>query len=183
MTIKIIIFFIASLGIIWVSRASLRDPRAHGFYRFWAWEMILSLFLLNVDHWIVDPFSVVHIIAWIFLFASLVPLIWGVQLFRKKGSQNEQRDDPALFGFEKTSNLITSGIYHYIRHPLYSSLLFLCWGILFKKITLLSLFLAALATLFLFITARIEEGENIRYFGETYQAYMQETKMFIPFIF
>jgi protein-S-isoprenylcysteine O-methyltransferase Ste14 len=40
-----------------------------------------------------------------------------------------------------------------------------------------------MATLFLAVTARIEEAEDIRFFGSAYQAYMKQTKMFIPFVF
>jgi protein-S-isoprenylcysteine O-methyltransferase Ste14 len=39
------------------------------------------------------------------------------------------------------------------------------------------------ATIFLILTAKIEEVENIAYFGEEYRAYMQKTRMFIPYIF
>lgn len=43
--------------------------------------------------------------------------------------------------------------------------------------------MALLATLFLTMTARIEEGENLRHFGLAYQAYMQRTRRFIPWLF
>jgi len=45
LTFKLIVFTLATLGIIYVSRLSLRHPRSHGFYRFFAWEAILALFL------------------------------------------------------------------------------------------------------------------------------------------
>ena len=35
------------------------------------------------------------------------------------------RENAALLELEKTSRLVTVGLYRYIRHPLYSSLLFL----------------------------------------------------------
>jgi protein-S-isoprenylcysteine O-methyltransferase Ste14 len=40
-----------------------------------------------------------------------------------------------------------------------------------------------MATSFLVATARIEEAEDIRFFGSAYQAYMKRTRMFIPFVF
>jgi protein-S-isoprenylcysteine O-methyltransferase Ste14 len=43
--------------------------------------------------------------------------------------------------------------------------------------------LALAATLFLVATARIEEAEDVRFFGAAYQEYMKQTKMFIPFLF
>ena len=46
---KSVIFLLATLGIGYISRASLLAPRSHGFYRFFAWEAILALTLLNLD--------------------------------------------------------------------------------------------------------------------------------------
>jgi protein-S-isoprenylcysteine O-methyltransferase Ste14 len=43
--------------------------------------------------------------------------------------------------------------------------------------------LALAATVFLVATARTDEAECIRFFGPSYQAYMKQTKMFLPFVF
>jgi len=180
---KIILFVFATIGIIWVSRSSLLDVQHHGFYRFFAWETILILFLMNLDYWFVDPFSLRQIISWSFLIFSLVLIVQGVQMFRKKGYINQDRDDPKLVGVEKTTALVTSGMFHYIRHPFYSSLLFLGWGILLKNVNWIGLILGVINTILLVITAQKEERENIRYFGERYQEYMKQTKMFVPYIF
>ena len=181
-TIKLIILVAGTIGIVWVSRSSLRDVRSHGFYRFFAWETILILFVYNANYWFIDPFSLRQIIAWTLLITSLVLIILGVRSFRRKGEISQERDDPALVGIEKTTALVTSGVYAYIRHPFYSSLLFLAWGIFFKSITWIGLTLALLATAFLILTARTEETENIQFFGDEYQEYMTRTKMFIPFV-
>lgn len=183
LAIKLIVFILASLGIIYVSRSSLRHPRTHGFYRFFAWEAILALFLLNIDHWFDNPSSPWQILSWIFLLVSLFLVIHGVQLLRQIGKPDQQRQDEALLGVEKTSQLVTTGAYRYIRHPMYSSLLFLTWGIFFKLPSLVGGILAAIATLFLILTAKAEETENIRYFGDSYIEYMRKTKMFVPYLF
>ncbi len=182
-TIQLIIFIVGTIVIVWASRSSLAQIQTHGFYRFFAWEIILVLFALNVRYWIKDPWSLRQITAWIFLLVSLVLIIQGVQRFRQSGRIDQNRDGPFLAGIEKTTELVTTGIYHYIRHPFYSSLLFLAWGILLKHITLTTAFLTLAATLFLIITARKEETENLEYFGENYRQYMKQTKMFIPFVF
>jgi protein-S-isoprenylcysteine O-methyltransferase Ste14 len=180
---KLVGFILATIGIIWVSRASLRDIRHHGFYRFFSWEIVLILFLMNVDDWFVDPFSLRQILSWSFLVISLVLISQGIWLFRKKGNIDSDRRDPALVGVEKTTKLVTTGVYHYIRHPFYSSLLSLGWGVLLKNPSWIGVLLALANTACLTVTAKIEEGENIQYFGDIYQAYMKQTKMFIPFIF
>jgi protein-S-isoprenylcysteine O-methyltransferase Ste14 len=180
---KIIIFVFATIGIVLVSHHALRDTQHHGFYRFFAWETILILFLKNVDDWFVNPFSFRQIISWSFLIVSLVLIYQGVQLFRRRGNIDQGRNDPALVGIEKTTELVTTRIYRYIRHPFYSSLLFLCWGIFLKNINWIGIILAVITTVFLVITARKEENENLKYFGEKYQEYMQQTKRFVPYLF
>jgi protein-S-isoprenylcysteine O-methyltransferase Ste14 len=180
---KLIIFVLASIGIIYVSRSSLRHPRSHGFYRFFAWETTLALALLNIDHWFDDPFSPWQIVSWLFLVVSLLLVILGVQLLRLVGKPDKHRQDENLYEVEKTSQLVTVGAYRYIRHPMYSSLLFLAWGIFFKLPSLVGGALAVMATIFLVLTARIEEAENIRFFGDSYVEYMRKTKMFVPYLF
>ncbi|MFQ6115414.1 MAG: methyltransferase family protein, partial [bacterium] len=107
----------------------------------------------------------------------------GVQLLYRKGKLDPKRSDSGLWGIERTTRLVTTGVYRYIRHPFYCSLLLLSWGILLKRVTWIGISLGVTTTIFLIITARKEEIENIQYFGEAYQEYMKHTKMFVPFIF
>lgn len=173
-----------SLLITAVSWKSLRAPRSHGFYRFFAWECILVLFLLNVNYWFVDPFAWHQLIAWALLLISFVPLGYGIHFLRTRGKPAARREgDNSLLAFEKTTSLVTTGIYKYIRHPLYSSLLLLAWGIFFKLPSLTGITLAAVTSVFLFATAKADEAECVQFFGSAYQDYMQHTKMFIPFLF
>jgi len=181
---KIIIFILSSLLLVYISRASLFKPRSHGFFRFFAWEAIVGLFLLNVEDWFRDPFAWNQIIAWILLFACIVPLVFGIQALKSRGKPAAKRvGDESLLAFEKTTQLITSGIYKYIRHPLYSSLFLLTWGIFFKSTSLASGALAALSTIFLVFTAKADEAECVQFFGSAYSKYMQKTKMFVPYVF
>jgi protein-S-isoprenylcysteine O-methyltransferase Ste14 len=181
---EVLIFAIGSAILFYISRASLRGPRSHGFYRFFVWEAILALFLLNVDSWFRDPFAPHQLLAWILLFASLIPLAFGAQALRTRGKPAANRKgDPSLLAFEKTTALVTSGIYHYIRHPLYSSLLLLAWGIFFKLPSWLGGILVSISTVFLVFTAKADEAECTKFFGPPYQEYMKKTKLFIPFVF
>jgi protein-S-isoprenylcysteine O-methyltransferase Ste14 len=107
----------------------------------------------------------------------------GVHLLRVIGKPNQNRSDQELLAFEKTSSLVTVGAYKYIRHPLYSSLLFLAWGAFLKDPSWLGILLVSLSSLFLLLTAKSDESECLRHFGNAYQTYMQDTKMFIPFLF
>ena len=104
-----------------------------------------------------------------------VPIILGVYLLRHAGKPTD--------ALEATTQLVKSGIYRFIRHPLYASLLFLGWGIFFKSPSLLEGCLAAVSTAFLYATARADEAECLVKFGEDYAEYMKKTRMFIPYIF
>jgi len=179
-----IIFATGTVFLVVISWKSLRKPRSHGYYRFFAWECILLLFVANKNYWFKNPFTWYQIIAWILLFASLIPLGFGFHLLRMRGKPTTQREgDESLLAFEKTTSLVTTGIYKYIRHPLYSSLLFLAWGIFFKLPSLTGIALTAVATAFLFATARADEAECIQFFGPQYIDYIKRTKMFIPKVF
>ena len=173
--LRIAIFVIASAAIAWLSWSSMHDRRSHGFYRFFAFEAILMLFLLNVGYWFSDAFSAHQIVSWVLLIASLFLVVKGFRLLRVVGKP----EGP----IEATTTLVTQGVYRYIRHPLYSSLLLLGWGIFFKRPSLPGGILVLALTLSLVATARVEEAENLHKFGQQYTAYARRTRMFIPFLF
>lgn len=178
----LIIFGILSIPPIVLSWRTLSETKSHGFYRFFSWECIIWLLVSNFKYWIQNPFSIQQIISWIFLFWSAYVVMAGVLLLKKSGKPHKERNDGMLFGFEKTSELVENGIYRYIRHPLYSSLLFLTWGIFLKNTTIQLLVISLLSTVFLYLTAIFDEKECIRYFGAKYGEYMKRSKMFIPFL-
>jgi protein-S-isoprenylcysteine O-methyltransferase Ste14 len=172
--VQTIIFLVGSIGIIWISIPSLRHPGSHGFYRFFAWEIILGMFVINLRGWFTDPFAWYQVISWVLLTVCLIPIIFGVILLRSVGKPTDE--------LEATTKLVTNGIYRLIRHPLYASLLYLAWGIFFKSPSILDGCLAGVTTAFLFATARADEAECREKFGDDYAVYMKNTKMFIPFV-
>jgi protein-S-isoprenylcysteine O-methyltransferase Ste14 len=101
---------------------------------------------------------------------------------KKLGKPQGDRSGNALYSFEKTSELVQSGIFKYIRHPMYGSLLFLTWGVCLKNPEIILIFISVLSSIFLYITAKTEEKEDVKFFGEEYKKYIKKTKMFIPYI-
>jgi protein-S-isoprenylcysteine O-methyltransferase Ste14 len=173
--IETILFVFGSVGIIWISIPSLRKPGSHGFYRFFAWEIILGMFVLNLRGWFNNPFAWYQVLSWILLFTSLIPISYGVIMLRTIGKPTDQ--------LEATTQLVTRGIFRFIRHPLYASLLYLAWGVFFKSPSLLDGCLVAVTTAFLYATARADERECMVKFRNEYAIYMKNTRMFIPFVF
>ncbi len=174
MLIELIAFVLVSLGLTFVSWKSLRQPRSHGFYRFFAWVSILALILLNAESWFRDPFSALQIISWLLLTCSIILVVYGLYMLRVAGQPKG--------GLEDTTHLVVVGAYKYIRHPVYSSLLFLAWGVFLKDVSLLSGAMMLAASLFLIATARVEERENLEKFGPEYADYMKKTTLFIPYL-
>jgi protein-S-isoprenylcysteine O-methyltransferase Ste14 len=153
---------------------SIKYKRYHGIARFFAFESIFILTLLNFKVWFQNPFSIFQILSWILLTLSAYAAIAGYLLLKRKGKPDKN--------FENTSVLVKSGLYGYIRHPLYFSLFLLGTGVMLKDPQSFQLVLGAINLVAIFFTARIEEKEMITKFGDDYRIYIKETKMFIPFV-
>lgn len=180
--VSTVVFAVGSIPIVWLSRRSLFHPASHGFSRFFAFEAILALIVLNAPHWFRHSFGTQQIFSWLLLFVSVVLVVWGVVLLRRFGRPRPTTDDSTAFEWENTENLVTTGIYRYIRHPMYSSLLFLTWGALLKSVSVITLVMAGVATLAIAATARTEEAENVDQFGQEYLDYMKRTRRYVPFV-
>jgi len=180
--IKLGLFAFFSIGLAGFSWRFLRLGRTHGFYRFFAFECILALILLNADRWFRNPFSPAQVASWLLLTGSAVLALHGARLLVKVGKPTRTDRREEEIGIEATTTLVIAGAYRYIRHPLYASLLCLGWGAFFKHLTLLGFLLVIALSAFLTITAKVEEAENLRKFGDSYTAYMKKTRMFVPFL-
>jgi protein-S-isoprenylcysteine O-methyltransferase Ste14 len=154
---------------------SVKHGRYHGIARFFSFESIFIMVLLNIPVWFHDPFSLHQIISWILLVLSVWFAVTGFILLKSLGK-------PQGGNFENTSVIVKSGLYKYIRHPLYLSLLLAGTGAMLKNPELILLLLGTVNLVAIWFTARIEEDEMIARFGEAYRDYMKETKMFIPYI-
>jgi protein-S-isoprenylcysteine O-methyltransferase Ste14 len=178
-----IAFFLGAAIITWLSRKPLRHPGSHGFYRFFVWQGILILFIFHHPLWPSSALEAPKYLSSILMPASLFLVLAGWFELKRKGYASTDRKDEALFKFEKTTAVVSSGIFRYIRHPMYTSLLLLAWGAFCQRPTVPGIIVVTLTTLLLFLTARADERECQKYFGETYQSYKQKTWAFVPFVY
>ncbi len=153
---------------------SIKHKRYHGIPRFFAFESIFILILLNLKVWFHDPASVKQIISWILLIFSAYAGLEGIILLKGRGKSGAN--------FEETTVLVKSGLYRYIRHPLYMSLFLLGTGVMMKDPGPVQLTAAIVNFLAVYVTSRVEEKEMVEKFGDEYVAYIRETKMFVPFL-
>jgi protein-S-isoprenylcysteine O-methyltransferase Ste14 len=182
--LRVVIFLAASAAIILLSWRPLRDVRSHGFYRFFAFELLAALILLNAPMWLRDPLSGRQLVSWLLGAVSIGLAIEGFRLLRAIGRPAPAAAGSTNLAFENTTTLVTEGAYRWIRHPLYASLLALVWCAYLKDPWAIAVVvLAAGASGFLIATAVAEERENLARFGAAYAAYMKRTRRFVPFVF
>jgi protein-S-isoprenylcysteine O-methyltransferase Ste14 len=108
------------------------------------------------------------------VFAGGIALaIWArVHLGRNWGMPMTQKAEPEL---------VTSGPYRYVRHPIYSGLLAALLGTALAT-NLLGLVVVGVLGAYFYYSASVEEKNLIATFPSAYPAYRSRTKMLIPFV-
>jgi protein-S-isoprenylcysteine O-methyltransferase Ste14 len=91
---------------------------------------------------------------------------------RNWGTPMTQKDDPEL---------VTSGPYHLVRHPIYSGILTAGVGTA-VALSWLWLTAVALAGVYFLYSAMVEERYMTDQFPDSYPVYKHSTKMLVPFI-
>jgi protein-S-isoprenylcysteine O-methyltransferase Ste14 len=92
-----------------------------------------------------------------------------------------------LRSFHATANpteggLITSGPYHYFRHPIYAAVIYFLWAGIFSHVSLLNVLLGVIATIGMFIRIYAEERFLTKRYPN-YAEYAVRTKRIVPYIF
>jgi protein-S-isoprenylcysteine O-methyltransferase Ste14 len=99
--------------------------------------------------------------------------IWArVDIGRNLGTPMTQKDEPEL---------VTSGPYHLVRHPIYSGILVVGAGTA-VALSWLWLTAVALAGVYFVYSATVEEHYLTEQFPDTYPVYKRSIKMLVPFI-
>jgi protein-S-isoprenylcysteine O-methyltransferase Ste14 len=108
------------------------------------------------------------------VFASGIAVaIWArVHLGRNWGMPMSQKAEPEL---------VTSGPYRFVRHPIYSGLLLALVGTALAT-NLLGLVIAVILGAYFYYSASVEEKNLAATFPTEYPAYRAQTKMLIPFV-
>jgi len=109
----------------------------------------------------------------IFLTGLLIGL-WAIN-HNKRGNFNIQ---PKL---KEGCQLVTTGAYNYIRHPMYTSVIIMMFAVLVSTPTLLELSFFSILIMVLVLKAKREERLWCGH-DEEYIVYKKRTKLFIPYI-
>ena len=105
--------------------------------------------------------------------SGLALAVWArVHLGRNWGMPMTQRAEPEL---------VTSGPYRFVRHPIYSGLILGVVGTALAT-DLIGLIIAVVLGAYFYYSASVEEQDLIATFPKAYPAYRHATKMLIPFV-
>jgi protein-S-isoprenylcysteine O-methyltransferase Ste14 len=181
--LNIMVFFTGALVIGALSRHTFSDIRSYGFLRFAAFEGLWILAVLSAPSWFRDASLPMQILPWIFFLSALALSLAAFRVLRGARKRPQIRQRPSDTAIAPPGTLVTSGPYRYVRHPLYTSLILLAWGLALKNLSFLSVVVAMLVTGLMYLTAQAEEYENLERFGERYDQYMTGTMMFVPHLF
>jgi protein-S-isoprenylcysteine O-methyltransferase Ste14 len=109
-----------------------------------------------------------------FVFASGIAFaVWArVHLGRNWGMPMTEKAEPEL---------VTSGPYRFVRHPIYSGLLAAVLGTALAT-NLIGLIILAILAGFFYYSASVEEKNLTATFPTAYPAYRSRTKMLVPFV-
>ncbi len=100
--------------------------------------------------------------------------IWArVHIGRNWGTPMSQKDEPEL---------VTSGPYRLVRHPIYSGILVAGLGTA-VALSWLLLIAVVLAAVYFVYSATVEERYLTDQFPDDYPVYRRSTKMLVPFVF
>jgi protein-S-isoprenylcysteine O-methyltransferase Ste14 len=122
---------------------------------------------LNSDPWLAG-------LGLVLFAAGLGFAIWArIHIGRNWGAPMSQKDEPEL---------VTSGPYQLVRHPIYSGILVAGIGTA-VALSLAWLIAIALAGIYFVYSATIEERNLTEQFPDAYPVYRRSTKMLVPFIF
>lgn len=174
MIIKGIAFALLSFGIVMKFRKELFAFQRHGPYMFVAAEALLLLFIFNGGFMFQNPFSLWQVFSWILMLASAGLAVFGFHALKRYGK--------AVEDWENTTRLVHEGVFTYIRHPLYASLMLLAGGMLLKDLSVPAASAFMVTICFLVAASRVEERENLAKFGAEYEHYVLRTKRYIPLI-
>ena len=142
-------------------------------------RIVAGYLVLNLLGFIIYPFHniIINLIGLALVIFGFIEAIFARKILDSNWT------DANEYQIKKDHELITKGIYKYVRHPIYGGILLMVPGVLLVagSYTFIIAFFILLMVLESF--ARREEKLLTKHFGSKYKDYMKTTKKFIPFVY
>ena len=169
---------------LWVYRRNKAPEQTEPLFKrlvvYWL-PFVVALLLLGPGEWFghsllrqqfVPHTTLVYSVGFGLCFCGAALAIWSRYLLGRNWSATVQ--------LKQEHELITSGPYRLIRHPLYTGLLVLFIGNAIMVGDWRGLLAVAIMFVSFWFKLRLEERWLLQHFGNTYSAYQRRTKMLVP---
>jgi protein-S-isoprenylcysteine O-methyltransferase Ste14 len=163
-------------------------PTFKKYYRL-CYNFIAIIFLLPISYFSITELGhlivenkILKYLGFIFLCIGTILLFASFSSFNLKeffGIEQYQEKEEK----EEKGKLVISGMYQYVRHPLYFSIIIIFLGILCIFPSIKILCINTIVYLYLMIGSKLEEKKLIAYFGEEYINYSNKVKGLVPYLY
>lgn len=86
-----------------------------------------------------------------------------------------------VFGMEDNSELQQSGLYGYVRHPMFAGAIIFIWGVFFGYPYMNNLVSAVCLTIYAFVRINLLEKKLLKIYGDQYRQYRLRVSRLLPF--
>ncbi len=133
---------------------------------FWAFGYAMAA--ITTSHWLFIPTLLSSALAWLLILSGSAIIVTGMVSLRWKAAAPSLND-----------SLVTSGVYAYVRHPLYSGMFLQLAGLFLGIPQIAMLFASLIGLLWIVLQARLEEIDLLQRLP-VYKEYMQRVPRFLP---
>jgi protein-S-isoprenylcysteine O-methyltransferase Ste14 len=173
-------FFAAAWVVFWIywmiSAARVKKgtrPRLAVFPRLVIIALVIGTNVVLKGHRLTVHSQILHVVGLILFMSGLGLAVWArVYLGRNWGMPMTQKDEPEL---------VTSGPYSLVRHPIYSGILLAMLGTALA-VTFYWFTAVVVLGIYFIYSATVEEKIMAASFPSAYPSYRTKTKMLIPFV-
>jgi protein-S-isoprenylcysteine O-methyltransferase Ste14 len=153
---------------------NMKTGRVLVFLQFLIAAIVISVTLIESSLTHRQEITAVKIVSIVLIILGIVTVFTALFTFNQKVTAN-----PIPL---ETAKLRTNGIYGFIRHPMYSSVILFIIGFTLYERAYYSFFLNIFVVIFLVFKIKFEEKQLEKHFRD-YQSYQAKTKKLIPFIY
>jgi protein-S-isoprenylcysteine O-methyltransferase Ste14 len=160
-------------------------PAFKKYYRIF-YNLIAIIFLLPISYFSITELGHLVLENKILKYSGIFILCIGIVLLFISFSAFNLKE---FFGIEQyqekeeKGKLVVSGMYQYVRHPLYFSIIIIFLGILCIFPSIKILCINTIVYLYLIIGSKLEEKKLIAYFGADYINYSKKVKGLVPYLY
>lgn len=143
--------------------------------------MITPIVIIAVLSFVASSYKLIPIytipqLDFLFVLVGVISIILGIVLWLAAVVNSRISENI------KNKNLVTTGVYAYVRHPIYSCFLFVTTGVIIISQNILLFILPLIFWVFLTVTLKkTEEKLLLGEFGEEYTIYSNKVNRLIPF--